>query len=83
MMKAEIAREMIKSRSQTPHPVAKRAMGSAFAGGQATEGVEPRDGAAASIAEASFGSGELSGMRLYCIQKQTGRTRVVPRAGLQ
>ena len=83
-MNAEIASEMMRSRSQTPHPDPIRASGSVFRDGATTgEGVQPRDGAVASTAEANFGSGELSGMRLYCIQKPSGRKRVVPTSGLQ
>ena len=83
MMNAEIASEMMRSRNQTPHPVPRRVSGSLTLG-QTTGGVaEPRDGAVASIAEANLGSGELSGIRLYCIQKQSGRKRVIPIFGLQ
>ena len=83
MMKAEIASEMIRSRSQTPHPATTRIAGPALTGSGTGGAVEPISGAATSTPEASVGSGELSGMRLYCIQKPSGRERVVSASGLQ
>ena len=71
MMKAEIASEMIRSRSQTPHPVARRASGSVFTDGLASDGgATPTDDAVASIAEADFGSGELSGIASIVYRSQ-------------
>jgi len=74
MMKAEIAREIIRSRSQTPSPVPVRT-GSSGPEGQGSE-AEPEAGKFASIAGGDFGSEELSGMLHYCIQKRHQKSRL-------
>src|ERR1700676_1808679 len=71
MMKAEIAREITRSRTQTPIPVPRRAgtigRGSAAAIAQ---------GVVASAALTGVGSEKVPDMRFYCIQNPSPQQRV-------
>ena len=68
-MKAEIAREMIRSRTQTPIPVPKRTGAASSASGFAA------DGAGAVVGATELESGDISGMCPYCIQITEPRQR--------
>jgi len=63
MMKAEIASEMIRSRTQTPSPLVIR--GGAFDANSATD---PAVGAGATISAAELGSESVPDMFAYCIE---------------
>ena len=78
MMKAEIASEMIRSRTQTPIPVPRRtaAVGAASGAlypadrtdcGQDISGA-PAEGAGAVVCTTGLDSEGASGMSFYCIQ---------------
>src|ERR1700722_5774792 len=71
MMKAEIAREIIRSRTQTPMPAPRRGgtIGRGSAAAVAT-------GVATSPAPTGFGSENVPDMRSYCIHNQSYRQRV-------
>ena len=77
MMNAEIASEMIRSRSQTPRPALMRSDGSIRAGAWA----DPECGTTAlfDVLAPAFDPGfeEPSGMHLYCIQKRLQNQQVI------
>ena len=62
MMKAEIASEMIRSRTQTPIPVPRRTAAVGAASGA------PAEGAGAVVCTTGLDSEGASGMSFYCIQ---------------
>ncbi len=71
MIKAEIASEMIRSRTQTPSPLVIR--GGAF---DANSAIEPAVGAGATISAAELGSESVPDMFPYCIQNLLRRRRL-------
>src|SRR5580700_6068604 len=70
MMNAEIAREMTRSRSQTPKPELKRTGGAI---GTGTGAATASDGVTIAVSPAEPGSVEFPTMQPYCIQNQSTR----------
>jgi hypothetical protein len=68
-MKAEIAKEMIRSRTQTPIPVPGRIGAAGVASGA------PADRAGAVVRATELESEDVSGMFPYCIQITGARQR--------
>src|ERR1039457_700804 len=77
MIKAEIASEMIRSRTQTPIPVPVRT-GAIDPGSEAA----PADGVGAAVSPTEFGSENVPGMFSYCIQNHSSWQKVALNSGL-